>query len=79
MLREATYRIDTESFYTLDNFEGADSFYISCRNWSKGFESRNEVLFPGLAEKNCWTFKLRYRQTIRRELEGPGQKEIESD
>lgn len=54
MLVGATNRIDTESFYGPKNFEGADSFYISCRNGSKGFESGNEMLFPALEEKmNC--------------------------
>lgn len=76
----AANSIDTESFYGPKNFGGAGSFYISCRNGSKSFESRSEMLFPGLEEKmNCWSFKLRYRQTVRRELKGPWQEEIEFD
>lgn len=50
----ATNSIDTESFYGPKNFGGAGSFYISCRNGSKSFESKSEMLFPGLEEKmNC--------------------------
>jgi len=76
----ATNRIDTASFYGPENFEGADSFSISCRDGSQGFESGNEMLFPGLEEKmSCWSLKLRYRQTMWRELKGQGQEEIESD